>query len=107
MGMLHVTENDLRAATTAIYGLQPEHAPTQVWVDHFDDTHSYVRAMYQSEFCKRCARQLLRLVAALRIMDGEEPEITIVIYLGGDGDKISDERQKFVRNRLAGFKRPG
>lgn len=103
--MLRVTAEDLRTATVAVYGLDPAHAPHHVWVDHFDEEHSYVRATYTSEFCRTCAKRLLRLVATLRVVGGMDAEITVVIYVGGDGDTISVERQAFVRNRLAGFKR--
>ncbi len=104
--MLRVSQKDLEAATLSIYGYEPDHAPHHVWVDHWDETHSYVRATFSSEFCTTCARKLLKLVAALRIMDGEDPAITVVVYVGGDGDVIAPARQEFVRNRLAGFKRP-
>ena len=104
--MLRVTQKDLEVATLSIYGYEPEHAPHHVWVDHWDETHSFVRATFTTEFCTTCARKLLQLVAALRIMDGESPEITVVIYVGGDGDELAPARQAFIRNRLAGFKRP-
>lgn len=102
--MLRVTQKDLEVATLSTYGYEPDHAPHHVWVDHFDETHSYVRATFTSEFCTTCARKLMKLVAALRIMDGGDPQITVVIYIGGDGDELGPARQAFIRNRLAGFK---
>lgn len=104
--MLRVTQKDLEIATLSIYGYEPEHAPHHVWVDHWDENHSFVRATFTTEFCTTCARNLLRLVAALRSISGGDPAITVVIYTGGDGDELAPARQEFVRNRLAGFRRP-
>jgi hypothetical protein len=104
MPALQITEQELKVATLAIYGLNPEHAPNQVWIDHFDEDWSYLRATFQSEFCTKCGRRLLRLVAALRIMSGNEPDLTVVIYVGKAADDLPDQRQAFVRGRLAGFR---
>lgn len=101
-----ITERDLQVATLSIYGLEPEHAPNQVWIDHWDDDHSFLRATFHSEFCHECGRRLLRLVAAVRLMSGNDPDVTVVIYVGKSGDDLPDRRQAFVRGRLAGFKRP-
>jgi hypothetical protein len=105
MPMLIVTEEELRAATVAIYGLEVEHAPRDVWVDHFDENWSYVRATFPTEFCGKCATRLLLLVKMLRESSGNDADATIVVYMGDNVDTLAEDRQAFVRNRLAGIKR--
>jgi hypothetical protein len=105
MPMLKVTEDGLRSATMAIYGSTGKHAPTDLWVDHFDHDWSYVRAVFPDEFCHKCAERLLLLVKMLRDSSGNEPDTTIVVYMGDTADTLADDRQAFVRNRLSGIKR--
>lgn len=105
MPALNVNEEQLRAATAQIYGISSAHAPRDVWIDHFDLTHSYIRALYTEEFCGECARRLLRLAKIVRDASGNDPDTTICIYVGDQPETIAEERQAFVRNRLAGFKR--
>lgn len=105
MPILHVNEDDLRAATLSIYGDDAEHAPRDVWVDHWDENWSYLRATFPSEFCAKCARRLLLLLKLLAETSGNEPNTTIVVYMGDTVDTLADDRQSFVRNRLAGIRR--
>jgi hypothetical protein len=37
-------------------------------------------------------------------MSGNEPDLTVVIYVGKAADDLPDQRQAFVRGRLAGFR---
>lgn len=104
MAALLITEDELRSATLAIYGVDALHAPSYVWVDHFNDGHSYLRATFNGEFCHRCGMRLHRLARILKAMSDNNASVTIVIYPDGDGDTLSTERQQFVRNRLSGFK---
>lgn len=105
MPSLNVDQRDLEVATLAIYGMDPEHAPNSVWVDHWDEDSSFVRATFHAEFCTTCARKLLKLVAALRIMSDNEPEVTVCVYPGKTPDDLAEQRHEFVQNRLAGFNR--
>jgi len=105
MPMLKVTEDALRSATMEIYGSELEHAPADLWVDHFDHEWSYVRATFPEEFCAQCATRLLLLVKMLSNSSGNEPDTTIVVYMGENADTLADDRQAFVRNRLSGIRR--
>jgi len=107
MPILRVTTEELQAATLAVFGLDPQHAPNDVWIDHFDEGHSYVRAAYRQEFCRTCARRLLQLVKRLRFWSGNDPTITVVIYVGDVPEDMAERRQEFVRNRLDGLAPPG
>ena len=101
MPALRITEDEIRAAVTAVY-YDGKHAPRMIWVDHWDDDWSYVRAQYPAEFCKHCARRLLRVVRAIKDTSGNEPTVTICIYMGSS-DELADERSAFLKNRLSGF----
>jgi hypothetical protein len=41
----------------------------------------------------------------LRDSSGNEPDTTIVVYMGDTADTLADDRQAFVRNRLSGIRR--
>lgn len=103
MPTLNVTVDDLRTAVYAIYGVNKQHAPAEVWVDHFDEEWSYLRAIFREKFCKKCGSRLLELASVLRSVSGNNPAVTICIYTGGSSD-LAEERQWFVRRRLAGLR---
>lgn len=104
MAALNVTQQQLEEATFAVYGEEPEHAPSNVWVDHWDADWSFIRATFPSEFCGRCATRLMRLREVLQGMSGNDPAVTICVYMGDTPKTLPEDRQAFVRNRIAGIK---
>lgn len=103
MPPLSVTREQLEAATKKVYG-DEQHAPNNVWIDHWDQDWSYLRATYETEFCGRCAKKLMHLRQILIDRSGNAPNVTVVIYVGGDDPSLPDRRQAFVRNRIAGIR---
>lgn len=105
MPALNVTQQQLEEATYLVYGEEPSHAPTNVWVDHWDDGWSFVRATFPEEFCGRCATRLMKLREVLQGLSGNRASVTICVYMGSTPKTLPEDRQLFVRNRIAGIKR--
>lgn len=103
MAALQITREQLEQATTKVYA-DELHAPTNVWVDHWDDDWSYIRATFENEFCGQCAKKLMVLRQLVSDASGNAPNVTVCIYVGEVEDGLPDRRQAFVRNRLAGIK---
>lgn len=104
MPALNVNQKQLEEATYLVYGEDGEHAPTNVWIDHFDEGWSFVRATFPSEFCGRCATRLMKLREVLQGLSANAATVTICVYMGDTAKTLPEDRQAFVRNRLAGIK---
>lgn len=103
MPPLAITREQLEAATRTVYG-DEQHAPNNVWIDHWDQDWSYLRATYETEFCGKCAKKLMVLRQLISDASGNTPNVTVVIYVGDVDSWLPDRRQAFVRNRIAGIK---
>lgn len=98
-----ITREQLEAVTATVYS-DDQHAPRNVWVDHFDEDWSYLRATFPTEFCGQCAKRLMWLRSMISELSGNAPNVTVCIYVGEAADTLAESRQQFVRNRLSGIK---
>lgn len=105
MPPLIVTREQLETATATVYA-DSAHAPTNIWIDHFGDDWSYIRATYPSEFCGACAKRLMWLRSLVSELSGNGPNVTVCIYMGDTAEQLAEDRQRFVRNRLSGIRPP-
>jgi hypothetical protein len=94
-GYLPVSVDQLSQAVLTIYA-DGEHAPAQVWIDHFHGDHSYIRAAYPQAYCMKCEARLADLVRMLKKLYNPFADVTIVVYLEAVDPQEAAERSRLI-----------
>jgi hypothetical protein len=79
MAMLVITADQL-VAMAAVVWHDREHMPAQLWVDHFHQDHTFLRATYPEELCRVCLDRLHEFKKAILQIYGPDADVTVVIY---------------------------
>jgi hypothetical protein len=79
MPMLTITADELVEVAKIVWH-DREHMPAQIWVDHLHQDHTFLRATYPKEMCKKCLDRLYEFKQTILAIYGPDADLTIVLY---------------------------
>ena len=80
MSLLHVTTEQLEDEFLRIFA-DGRCVPEKCWLEHYHDYHTFLRAVYATEFGNECADRMLELRAVLKKLYGAKTDVAIVVHL--------------------------
>lgn len=79
MPKLAITADEMTEVAKIIWD-DRQHMPAQIWVDHFHEEHTFLRATYPKEMCKICLDRLHDFKVTIMGLYGADATVTVVVY---------------------------